>query len=57
MAALDEIQRQALQLSPPERESLAGSLLHSLKNEPLSDIDKAWVIEAERRFEEIISGT
>jgi putative addiction module component (TIGR02574 family) len=56
MAALDEIQRQALQLPPHDREKLAGSLLHSLENEPLNDVDKAWIAEADKRFDEIISG-
>jgi putative addiction module component (TIGR02574 family) len=53
---LDEIKSQALRLPPEDRETLAGALLHSLQEAPLSEIDEAWIAEAERRYQDWRSG-
>jgi len=49
--SIEEIQAQALRLPPAAREELAGALLQSLEDEPLNEIDKAWIAEAEERYE------
>ncbi len=51
-----ELERQALQLSPEERETLADNLLRSLDDAPLTDIDQKWVEEAERRYNDFKAG-
>jgi len=53
---LEEIRAQALRLSPEDREMLAGALLHSLDDAPLNEIDEAWIAEADRRYDEWLSG-
>ncbi|MDJ0839581.1 MAG: addiction module protein [Acidobacteriota bacterium] len=50
MTALAEIEEKALTLPPDERERLAGALLHSLADEPLSEIECAWLDVAEERY-------
>jgi putative addiction module component (TIGR02574 family) len=52
----DDIERQALQLAPEEREELAAHLMHSLDDAPLTAMDEAWVAEAERRFDNFKAG-
>ena len=47
---LKEIEQQALLLPPKDREILAQRLMHSLDNAPLTDVDEAWIHEAERRY-------
>ena len=47
---LKEIEHQALLLPPEDREFLAQKLLHSLDDAPLTDIDEAWIEEAEKRY-------
>ena len=51
-----ELERQALQLSPEERETLADNLLRSLDDVPLTEIDQKWVEEAERRYNDFKEG-
>ncbi len=51
-----ELETQALRLSAPEREALATELFQSLAGQPLSEVDAAWVAEADRRFAELRSG-
>ena len=46
-----EISLQAMALPADEREQLAGELVHSLDGEPLTEIDAAWVEEADRRYQ------
>ena len=53
---LEEVQAQALRLSPGERETLAGAFLNSLDDAPMSEIDEAWIAEAERRYEDRRAG-
>ena len=49
-ALMDKLEREAKGLSPEERERLAQHLLKGLDAEPLTEVDEAWVREAERRY-------
>lgn len=53
---LDKVEHEALSLPEPERAFLADRLLNSLGGNALSDIDAAWVAEAERRYAEHKAG-
>lgn len=53
--SVKELEVEALRLSPAERETLATELFHSLASQPLSEVDAAWVAEADRRFAELRS--
>lgn len=53
---LAEIQTLALRLRRDEREKLASVLLDSLEDAPASEVDEAWVAEAERRYEDRAAG-
>jgi putative addiction module component (TIGR02574 family) len=44
------VERQAAHLAPKDREILAERLIQSLDAVPLTDVEEAWVKEAERRF-------
>ncbi len=55
-ANLDKIEKEALDLSPQERAFLADRLLGSLDGDALTDIDAAWVAEAEHRYQEYKEG-
>ena len=57
--SLAEIGDQALQLSPEDRARLALQLLASLEEsgESAEEIEKLWIAEAERRFQEVQNGT
>ena len=46
----------ALALPLAERKELARTLLCSLDEEPLDDVDQAWVQEAQRRLEQLLEG-
>lgn len=46
---LKELEAQARSLSPDERARLAASLLESLRDAPLADIEKAWEVEIAER--------
>ncbi len=54
--SLKTIKVEALNLPREERAFLADRLLSSLGAEALSDVDTAWVAEAERRYAEHKSG-
>lgn len=54
--SVKELEAEALRLPPAERETLATELFRSLDSQPLSEVDAAWVAEADRRFEELRSG-
>jgi len=45
-----EIEREAIRLPIKEREALAERLMRSVKYKPLTQVEEAWVKEAERRF-------
>jgi putative addiction module component (TIGR02574 family) len=53
---LGKLEYEALRLSRQERAFLADRLLSSLDGEALSDVDVAWVAEAERRYHEYKEG-
>ena len=55
-AMVDKIEREALRLPKEERAFLADRLLSSLDGEVLSDVEEAWVAEAERRYAEYQEG-
>jgi putative addiction module component (TIGR02574 family) len=56
--SLNEIESNALQLSDEDRARLAVRLLTSLEEEaePPEEIEKLWLAEAERRFQELRAG-
>jgi putative addiction module component (TIGR02574 family) len=47
--ALKELERQARSLTPEERARLAESLLESLRDAPIAEIEAAWDREIEER--------
>ena len=53
---LEKLEKEVLNLSGEKRAFLADRLLSSLGGETLSDVDAAWVEEAERRYEEYKEG-
>lgn len=53
---LAEARKIAMSLPPEEREILAEELVSSLNQPELTDIDKAWLKEAERRYQEYKEG-
>jgi len=55
-ANLKEVEEQALRLSPRDREILAETILHSLEGESITEIDEAWVAEAEKRYQSYKKG-
>lgn len=56
-AIFDEISSKAMTLSPIERARLADTLIESLDDAPLSEIDATWISLAETRLDEIRNGT
>ena len=56
--SLPEIEKNALQLSAEDRARLAVRLLSSLEEttESREEIEKHWIAEAERRFQELRDG-
>jgi putative addiction module component (TIGR02574 family) len=55
-ALLEKIEQEAKELSREDRERLASDLIAGLDNAPLSETDQAWIDEAERRYDELVSG-
>ena len=55
-AQLKKIEVEALALSHQERAFLADRLLGSLNGTILSDVDEAWILEAEFRYSEYKKG-
>ena len=55
-AVLEKVEHEALSLSRQERAFLADRLLSSLDADALSEVDAAWVAEAERRYQEYKEG-
>jgi putative addiction module component (TIGR02574 family) len=53
---LEQITQSALSLPSNVRAILAERLLQSLDDEEFSDIDEAWVAEAEKRYQELRQG-
>lgn len=54
--ALKKIENDALNLTSQERAFLADRLLSSLGEEVLTEVDQAWIEEAERRYQEYKDG-
>ena len=56
--SLAEVEDQALRLPPEDRARLAVHLLASLEEsaESAEEIEKLWIAEAERRFQELRGG-
>lgn len=48
---IQELAHQAERLSPGERERLAGELIAGAESAPLTDIDVAWIAEADARYD------
>ena len=55
-ALLEKIEREAKELSREDRERLASDLIAGLDNVPLSEVDQAWIDEAERRYDDWKAG-
>ncbi|MDY6837158.1 MAG: addiction module protein [Thermodesulfobacteriota bacterium] len=53
---LKKIEDEALSLPRQERAFLADRLLSSLDEDVLTDVDAAWIAEAERRYEQYKKG-
>jgi putative addiction module component (TIGR02574 family) len=53
---LNELFREASELTERERAELAGLLLESLEDQPDEDVEAAWAEEIERRVRQIDSG-
>ena len=53
---LEKMEQEIQKLSNQERAYLADRLLSSLEQEAFTDVDKAWIAEAERRYMEYREG-
>jgi putative addiction module component (TIGR02574 family) len=53
---LEEVLRDATELSERDRAALAGLLIESLEGEPEFDAEAAWADEIERRVTELDTG-
>ena len=53
---LNNLEKQMLQLSKKDRGWLAEKLLLSIDEDSLNEVDESWIIEAERRYDDYISG-
>lgn len=53
---IEDLYREAVELSESERAELAGLLLESLETEPDADVEAAWAEEIERRVRDIDEG-
>ena len=55
-AKLEKLEHEALNLSRQQRAFLADRLLSSLDGDVLNDVDTAWIVEAEHRYNEYKEG-
>jgi Putative addiction module component len=53
---IEELKREALQLDPSTRASLARDLLVSLDDLSEAEVERLWLEEASRRHDEVVSG-
>lgn len=53
---IDELKREALQLDPSTRASLARDLLIGLDDLTKAEVEQLWLEEAELRHQQIVSG-
>lgn len=56
MSLLEELLEKSKKLPRVEREILADSVLSSLDQEQVGDVDVAWLKEADRRYQSYRSG-
>ena len=56
LTELKEIEKKALALPKAEKEVLIKNLINRLQDSTLSEIDQAWIEEAERRYESYKAG-
>jgi putative addiction module component (TIGR02574 family) len=54
--ALKKIEAEALKLPTRSRAKLVERLLESFESEPDAEAEAAWIVEAQRRYEEIRTG-
>jgi len=54
---LSQLFREALELTDNDRATLAGLLIESLEAPADPDVESAWAVEAERRWQEVESGS
>lgn len=54
---IDSLEKEVLRLPPEERARLAELLLSSLDELSASDLERVWFAEAQRRAEQVDSGT
>jgi putative addiction module component (TIGR02574 family) len=54
--SVQELLREASQLSENDRAELAGRLLETIEGPPDPDVEKAWAEEIERRIRELDEG-
>ena len=57
MSSSKPVLDEALRLPPGERAAIARELIASLDAPADSDVEEAWLVEVERREEEISAGT
>jgi len=55
-AKLEKLEHEVLNLSRQQRAFLADRLLSSLDGDVLNDVDTAWIVEAEHRYNEYKEG-
>lgn len=53
---IDELKREALRLDSSSRADLARELLESLDDLPEAEVERLWLVEAERRRAEVQAG-
>ncbi|MCL6097612.1 MAG: addiction module protein [Bacteroidetes bacterium] len=53
----NQLEKEALRLSPKEKAVLSYKLLESIDSENFEDIDKLWQKEVEERYKQITSGS
>ncbi len=53
---LEQLTQEALLLPSDAKVTLVERLLQSLDNAELSEIDEAWILEAEKRYQELKTG-
>ena len=56
VSKIEQIEKEALRLSSHERALLAERLIHSLDEEEDVEIERLWIEEAERRYQEYKHG-
>lgn len=55
--AISEIRAEIQELEPLEKRELLGLLVAELEDSDNGDVDEVWLIEAQRRFQELKDGS